>query len=412
MYPNAPPLSHTLLALLADIELNLHASDDLHEHAQGVIDLWFAALLSGTGIDEAGLRQLADIGRHWARQGDSLSVLTRSLGLGMRRMWQVLLEAAQRDGDIRDEALFSLSPYLYGFLDQVSQEISVAYLDEHSPREHWRAARGQELTRLILDDPPDENRFKRICETLGIDPAGARVALAMDVEMSEALPCHRQNRLDRLLPTIARHIKANGNDLLHALHRGRLITWVPVTRGHSMVCTDLTMREAARNMVTLVPQVHAIGVGLVDRGAAGWAASAEEAIKAIDAGRHDTQGDRWFMYSDIALSAGVLRPDSLMRYLDSLIERLTYESDLLPTLVAYFNHGQHRKLAAGALGIHPNTLNYRLERIEETLGADLNHSGWIARLDVALTLRRLSGPAQVHAPGKNAKPMLAAGHSR
>lgn len=424
----APPLGSKLRALLTELAHNRSAiadrshdavsrdsaiqadmdpglRQDLREQIQLVVDLWFSALMTGGGLEEAA-QQLAEIGRRRVHQGVPLSLLTQGLRLGMLEVWHIVLDVARRDNEIRDEMLFSLSPYLYSFVDQLSHGISVAYLDEQYRRERWREARDHELTRLILNSPDDESRFKRACDTLGIDPTGCRVALAMDIEMPDALPSHQGSRFDRLLLTIARHLKVNSDDLLHVMHRGRLVTWLPAMRGHSIVCTDQLMREAARSMAKLVPGVRAIGVGLVNRGASGWAASADEAFKAIDAGRHDTQGGNWFMYSDIALSASVLRPDSLLRYLDSLIERLTYESDLLPTLVAYFNHGQHRKLAAGALGIHPNTLNYRLDRIEEMLGADLSDSGWIARLDVAVTLRRLSGPTQLDESARGFYPAL------
>ena len=87
-----------------------------------------------------------------------------------------------------------------------------------------------------------------------------------------------------------------------------------------------------------------------------------------------------------------------------LFRSLSSEPELLVTLQTYFDEQQRRKTAADALGIHPNTLNHRLERIESLLGCKLDDAGWIAKLHVALRLRQrsLSGPddARAGAPGR------------
>ena len=77
----------------------------------------------------------------------------------------------------------------------------------------------------------------------------------------------------------------------------------------------------------------------------------------------------------------------MLRYLESLIERLSHEPDLLKTLECYLEQFQKRKPTALALGIHPNTLNYRLERIQEIAGGSLEDPAWLAKLYVAIRLR-------------------------
>jgi DNA-binding PucR family transcriptional regulator len=72
------------------------------------------------------------------------------------------------------------------------------------------------------------------------------------------------------------------------------------------------------------------------------------------------------------------------------MERLSHDTELLTTLAVFFDGGQHRKQASEQLGIHPNTLNYRLGRIEEILGGTFDDAAWLSRLHVALTLRRAS----------------------
>jgi hypothetical protein len=58
--------------------------------------------------------------------------------------------------------------------------------------------------------------------------------------------------------------------------------------------------------------------------------------------------------------------------------------ELLRTLRAYFAARLNRGKAAKALGVHPNTLDYRLGRIEELCGVRLSDPGDIARIQLAL----------------------------
>jgi purine catabolism regulator len=59
------------------------------------------------------------------------------------------------------------------------------------------------------------------------------------------------------------------------------------------------------------------------------------------------------------------------RTLSALVEYdLRNKTDLVQTLESYFDAGQKLQEAAQALHIHPNTLKYRLRRIELVLGQD------------------------------------------
>ena len=62
-----------------------------------------------------------------------------------------------------------------------------------------------------------------------------------------------------------------------------------------------------------------------------------------------------------------------------------HRSDLLGTLAQYFDSGCNIDQAAAALSIHRSTLKYRLKRIRELLGQDLNNGS--TRLDLHLATR-------------------------
>lgn len=59
-------------------------------------------------------------------------------------------------------------------------------------------------------------------------------------------------------------------------------------------------------------------------------------------------------------------------------------SDLVQTLAMYLRHGGALALAAEALGVHRNTLSYRLARIQDILGRDINDPAVRLPLQLAL----------------------------
>jgi carbohydrate diacid regulator len=143
-------------------------------------------------------------------------------------------------------------------------------------------------------------------------------------------------------------------------------------------------------------EILAVGVGLLNQGPSGWALSVDEACKALEFGLPARGRKAIHLYSDIVVNESVRRTDNVLRYLNSLLERLSEEPELLLTLQTYFDHLQRRKKTADVLGIHPNTLNHRLERIETLLGAKLDEASWIAKLHIAVRLRQqtLGDPGQ------------------
>jgi purine catabolism regulator len=71
-----------------------------------------------------------------------------------------------------------------------------------------------------------------------------------------------------------------------------------------------------------------------------------------------------------------------------------HHSDLVHTLTAYFDHHANISQTAEALFIHRNTLLYRLERIQELTGQDLNQADTRLSLHLALKLWQLRPEAK------------------
>jgi len=350
--------------------------------------LWSRSMLTGEYPSDEDMEVFRNLGRRRVHQGIDLASLLRAYRVGSKELWAVYLEFASKHQDVQNELLFSVSPYLLDHFDEMAQAIAAAYMEEQYEQSRWRDALRYELSNLIFSAPGDVNEFNRVSETIGIDPTIARVAFAFNANLPDMLPSRVETELDRVLLAVARMAKVNAVDLVRVMHRGRLIVWIPCIRGDSLLASDRRMGELAVRLIASVPEFKQVGVGMMGQGPSGWSGSVDEAVKALEIGERVGGGDGVYRYSDIALNEGARRSDNVLRYLESLIERLSHEPDLLRTLECYLEQFQKRKQTALILGIHPNTLNYRLERVQEIAGGSLEDPAWLAKLYVAIRLRK------------------------
>ena len=376
--------------------LPLSVREDVLQSLECCARLWFDTLVNGKPPSSDGMESLANAGRRRMHQGFALSPVLRAFRLGSLEAWCALLSLAEKDGESRDQLLFEISCYLLESFDHMSQTIAQAYLDEQYQRARWRDSLRFELCSLILRNPEDVDSFNKCAESLGIDPTVPRIALAIEIKPIKVLPSKLESEYDRLTLCVSRHCKCTYEDLVRVVHRGRVIVWVPCIRGDTLVAGDRRFADCAAALVKATSEILAVGIGLLNQGPSGWAQSVDEACKALEFGSPAPGKKRVHLYSDIVVNESVRRTDNVLRYLNSLLERLSEEPELLSTLQTYFEQLQRRKVTADVLGIHPNTLNHRLERIEALLGARLDEASWIAKLHIAVRLRQqtLSDPSQ------------------
>jgi len=361
---------------------------DIFESMFTLAELWFQSLLSGSAASSDVMDALQDTARRRVHQRVPLQSILRAFQWGSREIWRINTELAKQDPALMEELLFEISPYLFDYFDVQAQNIAQAYLAEQYQQARWRESLMHQLYGIVFHTPDDVAGFTEVLEALGLDPTLPRVALAIDADLQEVPVALRKDALDKLALIIASQLGVPRDALLDVWYRGRYIVWIPCVRGDMANRSDHLAAEHATRIAAAESSIRSIGIGLMHQLATGWASSVEEAFKAIDFSQRDRSSLKVRRYSSIAIQESVRGTANVLQYVVSLLEQLAAEADLLATLSAYFEHGQRRKPAADALGIHPNTLNYRLERIETVLGASLNDAEWIAKLDIALKLRR------------------------
>jgi sugar diacid utilization regulator len=367
-------------------DLDSPAKLDIRNSITWSAKLWFDTLLSGSAPSTEDFEAFREYGRRRVYQGVPLDALLRAFRLGSRELWCFYIELDEKSDDLRDELLFRISPFLMEFFDILAQIISQTYLDEQYKQARWRDSLRYQLHSIIFHYPEDTEGFAKTTAALRFDGTIPRIALAIDVPSIDSNSPTFKSELDRIVVAIARRLKLPADELVDIWHRGTLLVWIPSRLGDLMGVSDLQVGKQVISIAETMPEIKAIGIGLTGEGPAGWAMSAEEASRALSSGRGRGGEKRVRLYSEIVVEESVRGTKNALRYLVSLVEQLASEPELLATLETYFDQLQRRKVTASVLGIHPNTLNYRLERIENILGARLDDASWVSKLDIAIKL--------------------------
>lgn len=131
-----------------------------------------------------------------------------------------------------------------------------------------------------------------------------------------------------------------------------------------------------------------------------------EAVREANWALHaaQTRSERAFTYGDATPLLGVAGIDDatalVARVLGQLLEyERVHDTPLLATLEAYLSHQRSWQKTAGALQVHRQTVLYRIRKIEELTGRDLDDTATIAEFWLALQARSLLSPADPAGPG-------------
>jgi len=140
----------------------------------------------------------------------------------------------------------------------------------------------------------------------------------------------------------------------------------------------------------------AIGVGQPALDVANWRISYRDAVQALDLARR-LQTNTPLYIGDLGvyqLLLGLSDREKLVSFCDQTLGKLVeydrgQRSDLLKTLEAFFACHGNLSQTAEVLIVHRNTLLYRMARINQIAGVDLERPETRLSLHLALTIRRL-----------------------
>jgi len=348
------------------------------------------AILSGKSPGEKEMKLTEGMVRRRVHQELPLPSVLQAFRLGFRVHWNRLLQQTGEDEQLRKELLFTLSPYLLYQQDQTALMLTQVYADEQHRRSHWRDRARHELCSILYNHPEDEDGFRQRALALGLDASAPHIALALRTGGRGHGIDEQQNWQDTVLRSAAALLGTKARTLLSTQRPGHLLLWCPLPVGEHALSYEQVLTRQAQALQKATAGIRAIGIGLPDTGPAGWRSSGEQALQAIEIGGRLNPDQPAYCYSDVALEHCVMDSPALKRLLHHRLERLSAEPNLLETLQAWCEHGPHRKVVAGILGIHPNSVDYRLDRIEQLLGERLSDLHKLSRLHLALRMRQLT----------------------
>lgn len=140
-----------------------------------------------------------------------------------------------------------------------------------------------------------------------------------------------------------------------------------------------------------------IGISRFNRDIKKLAKGQKQATSALKYGRMLTKGSAIWHYDDLGVYRILCEFDKeaeLQDYYDDTIARLVaydqeHKTELVKTLVAYFDNDCSLQKAADELFVHYNTMRYRIERINEVAGLDVFNSNDRLNLQVGLKIGQL-----------------------
>jgi carbohydrate diacid regulator len=349
----------------------------------------FEGYLEGCNLPEERFEVVSQFIRKRARQGVPLDAVLRAYRVSCSVIWGSILAAARTDPALRDEILFKLSPRTIYHVDLFSRIVQRAYMTELRDRYHLRDRAKQELSRLALDGDADEQVLRAQATALGLEPFALYSAIAFELRQPESGALLPSIETSGLLENLARLLGVNPANLVEARIHGRLVAWMP----HAASClaaqaTDPLM-AACRSLCGPDSIVERAGLSTALRGIGSWKTASEQALKALDIGKSVEPSTQIHRYSSLAICDLVTRTPEVAEFLRTILEVLSGEEELLRCAETYFATGRHLKATAARVGVHRNTLKYRLLRVQTLLGGSFDDPDWSLRLELAFKLRRM-----------------------
>lgn len=359
------------------------------------LDLFLATARESRPATQEELRRVAQLGILQARSSQSVEPILAAYRIAARVAWDEILRAWRGQPQATPEAIMLVANYVFAALDQVAAEVTKTYL--HAREQHMQRgtrAHARLIHALISDNFDSELELQRQALALNTPLAAAGyVAVVCKLVVGN----RDGERGGQALAEVTASLETPRGLLVHATDPGTLVVLWPVD--------DVSDLEQARQFVTQMQDEAAqrsgalrarvrAGIGGYHPGLHGISRSYLEAQQAIEAGRklrpdaiahgHDEVIPHLVLAQNPRLAERFVA-HTLGRLLDP---KLRNRGQLLETLEAYLARGSVKD-AASALGLHRHTVLYRLDKLKELLGGDLEVPATRLRLQLALDLQKL-----------------------
>ena len=348
----------------------------IEQACEAGIDLFLATAREARPATRQELREVAQLGIHQARTAHSVEPVLAAYRMAARVAWNAILRAWRVHPEANPEALVLTANYVFAALDQVAAQVTRTYV--HAREQHMlrgTRARGRLLHSLVSDTFDNELAIQKQALAINLRLAPSYVSLVVKSDDGEV-----QDLLSALQPP--------ARSLSDVTDAHTLVVLWPADRG--------AVEEEARAALVALPRAGRArvraGLGGEHPGLRGISRSYLEAQQAVELGRKLWPERLLHHYDELAPYLVLAQnPMVLERYVQHVLgplESADSRGALMETLEAVLAHGTVKE-AAAALQLHRHTVLYRMEKLRERLGGELDEPALRQRLQLALDLRKL-----------------------
>lgn len=316
-----------------------------------------------------------ETGRRRAVQGVPLPEVLRAFRTGFVALWELLADAARRDGDPAVlDVLISAAALIWQLSDDYAIAVTESYRETTADllvaREQRRSALAEAL---FTGEPGPDGGPWEAAQLLGL-PAEGGFAVVVAETPSTA---------EEGLPHVERRLAGRGMASAWRLS-APLQTGVVSLRRHDLDAVVAVLADGARGRAGVSPPLPSL------RDAPRARRLARIAMTGVPAGRAEVA-----VFDPGPLAAMVAHDaDEARRIADAVfgaVLELPAEdrATLLETAHAWLDNGGSADRAAPALFCHANTVRYRLRRIQDLTGRSFTDPRDVAELSAALQALRL-----------------------
>lgn len=366
------PLYHDLPSELMHGEVTAAIRENV-ALLDGVLD-------SGRVPPTSSLAPLADSAAARADEGVPLGNLLEAYFTGAAAIWREI--ARDRHGVVAAEEMALLVQHLGA--------VCVTLANSYVPEQMWLSgerdrAQRERLRALVEGDAPD-----------GESPAWyvvARVALAtLPEERGDGQPARiaTRRKIGRVAATV-RDWSPDGALLDLGCDGG--IVLLPVESREAEAANAATAYRRAELLYHKVAEAAGVAVHLSVAGArvSGVPAAASTTADVLRAVLASGKPAGVYGIDDVLVEVQLTAPGPARERMLELLAPLDGDLELMRTVVEYVGSGLDRRATAATLGVHPNTVLYRVRKATRLTGLDPAVPGDLLRLSAAVLARRVTG---------------------
>lgn len=329
--------------------------DDLWWSVYRNAELVLHLLVDERDPTEEELRVRRSLGARRAQQGLPVEDVLQAFHVGCLVLWEEITVLGEAEGQAATSQLLRRAGMVWTHMHRISSVVADAHRMELARRDALAHDGPAALLKALARWPADGEAVD-LARHLGFDPEGPFLA---------------------------------------AVHRGPTLSGWPAARAvvsHpdrvTVLCAapgDAEEEEAALTLLLQASGAEAVGVGVVRGGLAGAKGSLADACRAHRAaavlGRDRlTFRDGWFE------AMAVESREHLAPVVAPAVALLEDDDELTATVEAYLRCGGRVAEAARSLGVHPNTVTYRIDRFVRRTGVDPRSTRGALAAQLALTL--------------------------